>query len=115
MVDRQHDGYNKVNTGVGPRTVDDDGDQNFHSVRAQLLITPSSSVDVNIIGDYTQRNENCCVGITTTRGPTAAIVNALAGGQGVVAQADPAQRLAYSNRDTTQKIDRKSTRLNSSH
>jgi outer membrane receptor protein involved in Fe transport len=103
-VDRQHDGYNKVNTGVGPRTVDGDGDQNFHSVRAQLLITPSSSVDINIIGDYTQRNENCCVGITTRRGPTAAIVNALAGGKGVIAQADPSQRLAYSNRDTTQKI-----------
>src|SRR3546814_12654981 len=83
MVDRQHDGYNKVNTGVGPRTVDDDGDQNFHSVRAQLLITPRSSVGANIIGDYTQRNENCCVGITTTRAPTAAIVNALAGGPDV--------------------------------
>ena len=67
-VDRQHDGYNKVNTGVGPRTVDGDGDQNFHSVRAQLLITPSSNVDINIIGDYTQRNENCCVGVTATRG-----------------------------------------------
>ncbi len=103
-VDRQHDGYNKVNPGVGPRTVNQDGDQNFHSLRAQLLITPSSNVDINIIGDYTQRNENCCVGITTTRGPTAAIVNALAGGQGVVAQADPSGRLAYSNRETTQKI-----------
>ncbi len=103
-VDRQRDGFNDVNTGVGPRTLKRDGDQNFHSVRAQLLITPSNNLDINLIGDYTQRNENCCVGVTVVRGPTAAIVNALAGGNGVIPVADTSRRLAYSNQPTTQKI-----------
>ena len=103
-VDRQRDGFNAVNTGVGPRTEKRDGDQDFHSVRAQLLVTPSSTLDINFIGDYTQRNENCCVGVTLVRGPTAAIVNALAGGQGVIGAADASRRLAYGNRPTTQQI-----------
>jgi iron complex outermembrane receptor protein len=103
-VDRQHDGFNDVNTGVGPRTLKRDGDQNFHSVRAQLLLTPTNSLDINFIGDYSQRNENCCVGVTLVRGPTAPIVNALAGGNGVIGAADPSRRLAYSNQPTTQKI-----------
>ncbi|MGY3039998.1 iron complex outermembrane receptor protein [Rhodanobacter sp. TND4EL1] len=103
-VDRKRDGFNRVNTAMGPRTLARDSDQNFHSVRAQLLITPSTHLDINIIGDYTERNENCCVGMTVVRGPTAAIVNALAGGNGVIPAADLDQRLAYSNRDTTQKI-----------
>lgn len=103
-VDRKRDGFNHVNTGVGPRTLTRDGDQDFHSVRAQLLIRPSGNLDINIIGDYTQRNENCCVGVTVVRGPTAAIVNALAGGNGVIPAVDIDKRLAYNNRDTTQKI-----------
>ena len=103
-VDRQHDGYNKVNTGVGPRTLTTDGDQNFHSVRAQLLIRPTDTFDVNITGDYTRRDENCCVGVTLFRGPAAAIVDALAGGNGVIPVVDKSRRLAYNNRDTTQEI-----------
>lgn len=103
-ADRKRDGFNDVNTGVGPRTLTTDGDQDFHSVRAQLLITPTKNVDINIIGDYTQRNENCCVGVTVLRGPTAAIVNALSGGNGVIPAVDIDKRLTYNNRDTTQKI-----------
>ena len=49
----------------------------------------------SFIGDYTQRNENCCVGITLVRGPTAPIVNALSAGNGVIAIAEPSRRLAY--------------------
>ena len=87
-VDRERDGFNKVNTGTGPRTPTTDGEQNFHSMRAQLLITPTRSVDINFIGDYTQRNEDCCVGVTIVRGPTGAIVDALAGGNGVIPAVD---------------------------
>lgn len=113
-VDRKRDGFNDVNVGVGPRTLTTDSDQDFHSLRAQLLITPSSNVDINIIGDYTRRNENCCVGMTVVRGPTAAIVNALSGGNGIIPAVDLSRRLAYSNRETTQKITDKgiSTELN---
>jgi len=103
-ADRKRDGFNDVNTGVGPRTLTSDGDQDFHSVRAQLLIKPTNNLDINFIGDYTQRNENCCVGVTVVRGPSAAIVNALAGGNGVIPTVDIDKRLTYNNRDTTQKI-----------
>jgi iron complex outermembrane recepter protein len=101
---RSHDGFTDVNTGVGPRTRTDDSDQDFDSVRGQLMLRPNDEVDVRIIADYTHRDENCCVGVTTVRGPTAAIVNALSGGNGVIAVADPEQRLAYANRDTNQDI-----------
>jgi len=104
-VDRQHDGYMDVNTAGGPRTLDTDSDQSFQSVRGQLLIEPSNDVNILLIGDYTQRDENCCAGVTIQRGPTAAIVNALsAGGQGVIDAADPSRRLAYSNDGTRQKV-----------
>ncbi|MEO8366605.1 MAG: TonB-dependent receptor [Pseudoxanthomonas sp.] len=101
---RKRDGFNEVVTGAGPRTLDEDGDLNFQSLRGQLLWEPSDTVDVNFIADYTSREENCCVGETTVRGPTAAIINALAGGAGVAPVADPYARVAYSNDDTRQDI-----------
>ncbi|MBL0163762.1 MAG: TonB-dependent receptor [Xanthomonadales bacterium] len=101
---RKRDGFTDVNTGVGPRTEDTDGNQDFDSVRGQLMLRPSDTVDIRVIADYTHRDENCCVGVTTVRGPTAAIVNALSGGNGVIPLADPEQRLAFSNRDTNQDI-----------
>jgi iron complex outermembrane recepter protein len=103
-VKRTRDGFTDVNTGVGPRTNTEDGDQDFESVRGQLMLRPSDTVDVRIIADYSHRDENCCVGVTTFRGPTAAIVNALSGGNGVIPFADPEQRLAYANRNTNQEI-----------
>ncbi len=104
VVKRERDGFNDVNVGTGPRTLTKDGDQNFHSMRAQLLLTPTNNVDINFIGDYTQRNEDCCAGVTIVRGPTAPIVDALAGGNGVIPTVDLGRRLTYSNRDTTQRI-----------
>jgi outer membrane receptor protein involved in Fe transport len=101
---RKRDGVTDVVTGAGPRTLDEDGDINFQSVRGQLLLEPTGTLDINLIADYTSREENCCVGVTAVRGPTAAIVNALAGGQAVAPIADPFARIAYSNRDTTQDI-----------
>ncbi|MGH8061431.1 MAG: TonB-dependent receptor [Pseudoxanthomonas sp.] len=101
---RKRDGFNDVNTGEGPRALGEDNDQNFHSVRGQLLFEPTDNLDINFIADYTSREENCCVGVTTVRGPTAAIVDALAGGQGIIPIADPDRRLAYANRSTEQDI-----------
>jgi len=87
---RLRDGYLDIKTGAGPRTQDDDGTQDFGSVRAQLLWEPSDTLSINFAADFTSRDEECCGAVTTVRGPTSAIVNALA-------------------------TDRKSTRLNSSH
>jgi len=102
---RKRDGVDEVRTGAGPRTETDDGDQNFHTLRGQLLWEPSESLDINFAADFTSREENCCVSVTTHRGPTAAIVDALTpGGEGVIPVPDPERRLAYSNRSTEQDI-----------
>ena len=111
---RKRDGVTDVNTGQGPRTLEEDSDQNFHSIRGQLLFEPTENLDINFIADYTSREENCCVGVTTVRGPTAAVADALAGGasfadpvaggagMGIIPVADPERRLAYANRSTEQ-------------
>jgi len=102
---RKRDGWMRVETGNGPRTEDRDYDQDFHTVRAKLLLEPSDNLDILLSGDYTSREENCCTAVQTTVGGTAAILNALAGGQAVAAPGDdPFDRVAYSNRPTTQDI-----------
>jgi outer membrane receptor protein involved in Fe transport len=101
---RERDGFTEVRTGAGPRTETRDGDQNMHTVRGQLLFEPTPEVTVNLIADFTSREENCCVGVTTVRGATAAIIDALAPDSGVVPVADPFARVAYSNRSTEQDI-----------
>ncbi len=101
---RKRDGYTDVRTGAGPRTETEDGDQNFHTLRGQLLFEPTDTLDINLIADFTSREENCCVGVTTVRGATANIIDALAPDEGVVRVADPFARVAYSNRSTEQDI-----------
>ncbi|KRB08784.1 TonB-dependent receptor [Lysobacter sp. Root690] len=101
---RKRDGFTDVEIGRGPRAERDDGDQNFHTLRGQLLFEPTENLDINLIADFTSREENCCVGLTTVRGPTSAIINGLVGGIGVAPVADPFARRAWSNRPTTQDI-----------
>lgn len=106
-VDRQHDGYNKVFVNNGPRTESRDYDENFHSVRGQLLITASDTVDIRLIADYTQHNENCCTAATIFRDPgTGMLADIFAGGagKGVAPVADPSRRLTYANDSSAQKI-----------
>lgn len=112
---RKRDGFMDVKTGAGPRTKTDDYDLDFDFLRAQLLVEPTSNFSVRFIGDYTKRDENCCTAVTIERDPTpglpynapAAVLNALVGGNAVSPTVDPFARVAYSNRDTTQKIDDK--------
>ncbi|MEO6517618.1 MAG: TonB-dependent receptor [Pseudoxanthomonas sp.] len=107
---RKRDGFNEVDTGQGPRSLEEDGDQNFHSIRGQLLFEPTENLDINFIADYTSREENCCIGITTIRGPSAVVADELVSGQtlpggvgtGIIPVADPERRLAYANRSTEQ-------------
>lgn len=103
---RKRDGFNDINTAAGPRQEREDADRNFHTLRAQLLFEPSDTVDINLIADFTSREENCCVGLATERsaqgqGP-AAIINALTAGQGLPTAIDPSQRIGHANRSTEQ-------------
>lgn len=101
---RKRDGFIDVHTGAGPRRETDDFDQNYHSLRGQLLIEPTDDLDINFIADYTSREENCCTAVTTTRGRTGDIINALSPDTGVALVADPFAREAWSNRSTEQDI-----------
>ena len=103
-VKRSRDGFMDVKTGAGPRTSDKDGNLDFHAFRGQLLIEPTDDLTIRLIADYADRDEECCSAVTTTRGPTAAILNALAGGEAVIPVADPERRLAYGNDITRQTV-----------
>ncbi|MGH8031185.1 MAG: TonB-dependent receptor [Luteimonas sp.] len=99
---RQRDGFLDVERGRGPRAETEDNDQNFHSLRAQLLFELSEALDINVIGDFTSREENCCGGVTLVRGATAAIIDAIGGGVSIAPVADPFDRVSYANRSTEQ-------------
>src|SRR3546814_13482959 len=92
-----------VRTGNGPRTNDEDYDQNYHTFRGKLLLEPTDTLDILLSGDFTSREENCCTAVQTTVGATAGILNALVGGKAVGAPGDDHfERVASSNRPTMQ-------------
>ena len=64
-------------------------------VRGQVLFEPSDTVRLRLIGDYSDRGENCCAAVGLIEGPTAPVVNqiAQAGNPGTVGIAfDPYAR-----------------------
>ncbi|MFN3513684.1 MAG: TonB-dependent receptor [Phenylobacterium sp.] len=101
---RERDGFASVRTGAGPRTRTDDTDQNYYTVRGQLLIEPAAAFRVKVLADYSDRDEHCCVNFVTLPGPTAAIIDALAADEGLLRPADPFSRVTYANRDMGSKI-----------
>ena len=56
-----------------------DRDRTF--VRGQLVFEPSDTVRLRLIGDYTDRNENCCAAVGLIEGPTAPVVNLISQAQ----------------------------------
>ncbi len=101
---RKRDGYLDVTTGAGPRQETEDQNQNFHTFRGQLLLEPSDTLDILLTGDFSNRDESCCASVTTIRGPTAAILDALSPDSGVIPVADPYSRRAFANRSSAQFI-----------
>ena len=106
-VKRKRDGLLDVETGAGPRTSSEDNTLDFHGLRGQLLLEPSENLRIRFIADFASRDEECCAAVTTTRGPTAAIVNSLVGGNAVIPVPDPDRRLAFSNDITRQTVEDK--------
>jgi iron complex outermembrane receptor protein len=104
---RERDGYLDVETGPGPRTEDEDFDRSFYTARGQLLIEPSDSFDIRLVADYTDRDENCCLGNQIVLSPTPAVSQVL----GLIVPGsfanppDPFERRAYANRSTEQQIE----------
>ena len=113
FADRQRDGFQSVITS-GVRTKDDDQDQNFYTARGQLLYKPNSDLSVRVIGDYTHRDEHCCLAVVYREsqplnakalGPlnTQALVGALAGAGGGEPQTpNPYNRVTYADQNDPQ-------------
>ena len=109
---RERDGYNDVIVGKGPSSRKQDADQNFYTVRGQLLFVPDDNATFRVIADYSRRDENCCGAVQIRTGPTAGIL-ALVSGEAtpVATTADPYKRVAYSNRGAPAKIEDKGVSL----
>ncbi|MDF2605232.1 TonB-dependent receptor [Sphingomonas sp.] len=101
---RERDGFWKVRTGAGPRTSTRADNENNWTVRAQLLIRPTDRVDIRLIGDWSERDEDCCVNAPSIPGPTAAFVDALAPDAGTLRNGKPFDRITYANRPTDFRI-----------
>ena len=106
VAHRDRDGWMSVVTAPGPRTNARDYDQDFNTFRAKLLLQPTDKVEIVLSADSTRRNENCCTAVQLVSGESSVLINKLGGGNAIAptGHADPWARVAYSNRDTTQKI-----------
>lgn len=100
----QRDGFTTVRTGSGPRVAGDDGDYENYAFRGQLLIDPSETFSALLSVDYSDRDGNCCAGVTLVRGATAPFANALSSDEGVAPAANPFARTAWGNQSTAQSI-----------
>jgi outer membrane receptor protein involved in Fe transport len=108
---RERDGFYTIKTGAGPRTATDDANQDFYTIRGQLLATPTDELKFRFIGDYTKRDERCCVGVQIVTGATGPILDALSADSGVSIPAKPFDRISYANRPTDQQIEDKGVSL----
>lgn len=104
VAKRERDGFNDVALGVGPRTQTDDIDQNFTTIRGQLLAVPHDNLTVRLIADYSRRDEYCCTAVPIRVGPTGAILNALTANRAISPTAVADSRLSYANRSTHQSV-----------
>jgi outer membrane receptor protein involved in Fe transport len=97
---REHEGYYK--RSVGPAI----NNQDFYTVRGQLLYRPTEKLDVNFAADYTKRHELCCGAVQIANGPTAGLVNLLAPG-GIAIPPNPDALRDYGTRsDLSETVDK---------
>ncbi|HYD27515.1 TonB-dependent receptor [Brevundimonas sp.] len=113
---RLRDGFMDINTGDGPRQETDDNNQDFGTVRGQLLWLPNDNTSLRLIADYSSRDEYCCVGAQIRTGPTYPFVDGLSNGTGQRPPAAgfdllPFSRQGFANRSTGQEVEDKGVSL----
>jgi iron complex outermembrane receptor protein len=105
FADRHRNGFYDVITGQGPRTLNDDQNHDYFTLRGQILALPNDDATVRLIADYSHRNEHCCLAVVKNQGPPGPIVVGLGGvGGGEPQVPNPYDRQAYANQDTTQNV-----------
>lgn len=62
-------------------------------LRAQALWEPTDAITFRLIGDYSERDEQCCASVRILRGPTTPIADALTGGAVSALPSDPFDRV----------------------
>jgi len=107
---RVRDGFMNIDTGDGPRPETTDNNQDFGTVRGQLLWLPSDNVSFRLIADYSSRDEFCCVGTQIRTGPTYPFIDGLSVGTGQRPPAAgfgllPFSRTGFANRSNGQKVE----------
>ncbi|MET0293880.1 MAG: TonB-dependent receptor, partial [Phenylobacterium sp.] len=105
---RKRDGFQDIVVGPGPRTRDDDNDQDFWTLRGQLLWEPTETVSLRVIGDFTKRDESCCVGTQLFVGASpvsrARLIEQVRPGS-LDLTSTPFDRRGYANRPTDQRVE----------
>ncbi len=107
---RVRDGFMNIDTGDGPRPEIDDNNQDFGTVRGQLLWLPSDNVSFRLIADYSRRDEYCCIGTQIRTANTYPFVDGLSNGTGQRPPAAgngplPFLRTGFANRSNYQEVD----------
>ncbi|MEL7040816.1 MAG: TonB-dependent receptor plug domain-containing protein [Pseudomonadota bacterium] len=93
--------FDSITVGSGPRTDQESDSYEFYSLRGQLEFDLNADATLKLIGDFTDREENCCLAEYIAQDPArSAVLNALAGGQGTGVDGDPFGRDAFANRDS---------------
>jgi iron complex outermembrane receptor protein len=106
---RVRDGFMNIDTGDGPRPETTDGNQDFGSVRGQLLWLPNDNTSIRMIADYSSRDEFCCVGTQIRTGATYPFIDGLSNGTGQRPPAAgfgplPFSRTGFANRSGGQEV-----------
>jgi len=104
FTSRRRDGQYHVQTGAGPRSETSDNNENYDSLRGQLLLVTSDKASFRLIADYTRKDESCCTGVNLLVGGTHVYIDQLAGGIGTATVANLRSRVAWSNRSTRQVV-----------
>ncbi len=71
----------------------DFNDRDQFGLRGQLLYEPNDVLSFRLIGDYSERDEQCCAAVRIVRGPTTPIADALTGGAVSALPDDPFERV----------------------
>lgn len=96
-VTNQRDGFTTLNLRQGgTSTVSESENQDYYTVRGQLLWTPSATVTGRIIADFSDRSEFCCSAVQWDYNPQIAAIVGQLGGQ-VLSPANPDARQAFAN------------------
>ncbi|MBX9804047.1 MAG: TonB-dependent receptor [Caulobacteraceae bacterium] len=106
---RVRDGFMTIDTGDGPRAEVDDNNQDFGTVRGQLLWLPNDNVSFRLIADYASRDEYCCIGTQIRTANTFPFIDGLSNGTGQRPPAAgfgplPFLRTGFANRSNAQEV-----------